>query len=46
MHIRNPDTYTEKEQECIEKMDGFIETFQRVNIDEQEALKKELKDEL
>lgn len=27
-------------------MDGFIETFQRVNIGEQEALKKGLKDEL
>ena len=45
-YFRNPDTYNEKEQDYIEKMYEFIKTFQRVDVDEHEVLKKELKNEL
>lgn len=45
-YFRNPDAYNKTEQEYIEKMYEFIETFQRVNVDEHEVLKKELKNEL
>lgn len=42
----NSDAYSEKEQEYIEKMDEFINSFQRVNVEEYEVLKQDLKEEL
>lgn len=42
----NSDTYSEKEQEYIEKMYEFINTFQRVNVEEYEVLKQDLQEEL
>jgi len=42
----NPDAYSEKEKEYIERMYEFISTFQRVDVEEYEVLKKEVKEEM
>jgi hypothetical protein len=43
---KNPDNYSETEQEYIEKMIAYLRTFQRLDMEEHEVLKKELKEEL
>ncbi len=42
----NPEAYSKEEQKYIDKMLSFIESFQRMNLDAYEPLKKELKEEL
>jgi len=42
----NPDAYSEKEKEYIERMSEFTRAFQRIDVEEYEVLKKEVKEEL
>ncbi len=45
-YFRQPDQYTNTEQKYIKKMYDFINAFQRINVEEYETLKEELKKEL